>query len=128
MKKIIIEKSREFAKRFSEKLNRKISFYSKRQQKIVVVVFSFLFSVICFSIIVEAFSKKTVQRDVRLIPVTPAHIGKTNKEPFARITDSDYLKVEKFKDSICKKDSIKYALLLDSIKIFEKFYHAQAKK
>ncbi|HVM86863.1 MAG TPA: hypothetical protein VMT76_01660 [Puia sp.] len=131
MKTFLRNKIRGYAERFSLQLNEKASRFSKIQQRFLLIIFSLLVSVICFSIVVQAISGRETDPVFTKKISMPKHIGKSSDLPKAFISDSDYMRVEAVTrriDSLPVHDKEKYSPLLDSIRLFEKLYNNQSKK
>jgi hypothetical protein len=129
VKRLLKNKVTKFAKRYAEKLNKKASGYSARQQKIALVIFCFLFTVFSTSVLIKAFTGKNSKEEIfeRQLHV-PAHVGKQFSMPEPVITKQDYERIEQFKSKIDSAVLKTRPHLMDSIQLFEQIYQSQTKK
>ena len=126
--------------RIAEKLKHKAARYSLRRQRFFLIVFCVLFSVITISTVVQTFWSPSFLTDplcVKPVNLQP-HLGKSYGIPPPVISSASFLHVENFKhllDSISLSDTVFYNKIIrerpqlqDSIRQFEKLFHAQSKQ
>ena|SRR5579871_179296 len=129
MKTFLKNQLRSFVKRYAERMNSHAARFSVKQQKIGLIVFCLLFSIISTSILIETFSEKQDKEKIFEVHLdTPLHIGKNLSMPAPVISKEDFERIEKFKAGIDSAQLKVRPHLMDSIKLFEQLYQSQTKK